>query len=43
VPDPNDIANIMQRLAKNESDILALGKESTEAKSQRTKMDNKLE
>ena len=43
MPDPNDIANIMQRLAKNESNIDALSKESSDAKKQRTSLDDRLE
>ena len=43
VPDPNDIANIMQRLAKNEADIVALSKETESAKTQRSKMDSKID
>lgn len=43
MPDPNDIAAIMQRLGKNESDISALGKESAEAKKMRISMDDRIE
>ena len=42
VPDPNDIANIMQRLAKNEADIVVLGKDSAEAKQHRDKLSNRI-